>query len=163
MEVLYKRCCGLDVHKESVTACVWVAGGGGRKQREIREWGTMTGDLLELADWLRGLGVRQVAMEATGVYWKPIWNILEGEVEVVLVNGSSGILCVNGRPLGEGMKAPAILHGLRDIDQTSICRDLTSGDFHGVGTTLKFLVQSLHGIRRAQHRPVGRVELKEDE
>ena len=71
MDVVYPRCCGLDVHKASITACVLLSEGG-RKQKHLRRFGTMTGDLLLLADWLRELGVTHVAMESTGVYWKPI-------------------------------------------------------------------------------------------
>jgi len=95
MEVVYKRCCGLDVHKESVTACVRMAEVK-KKRQEARAFGTMTRELRELADWLRGLGVRQVAMESTGVYWKPVWNILEGEFDLLLVNAQH-IKSVPGR------------------------------------------------------------------
>jgi transposase len=86
MEALHRCCCGLDVHKETVVGCVLRTEGKGQKQVEIRQFGTMTGDLLELADWLRARGVTHVAMEATGVYWKPVWNILEGGFELILVN-----------------------------------------------------------------------------
>src|SRR5262252_1496891 len=83
MQVVHEVCCGLDVHKKSVTACVlWAAG----RRRQTREFGTFTKDLLELADWLRVCGVTQVALESTGVYWKPIWNLLEGQFEILLVN-----------------------------------------------------------------------------
>jgi transposase len=83
MQVVHEVCCGLDVHKKSVTACVlWAAG----RRRQTREFGTFTKDLLELADWLRVCGVTQVALESTGVYWKPVWNLLEGQFEVLLVN-----------------------------------------------------------------------------
>src|SRR5437667_12888751 len=87
MEVVYPCCCGLDVHKASITACVWWAEGGGRARKEKRRFGTFTRDLLNLADWLRTCGVTHVAMEATGVYWKPVWNILDGQfTDVLLVN-----------------------------------------------------------------------------
>src|SRR6266576_5496946 len=83
MEVVHEVCCGLDVHKKSVTACVlWASG----RRKQIREFGTFTRDLLELADWLRSCGVTHAAMESTGIYWKPVWNILEGQFEVLLVN-----------------------------------------------------------------------------
>ena len=85
MEVVYERCCGLDVHKETIAACaVWIE--GGQKHKQVRRFGTMTADLLAMGDWLRSLGIRQVAMESTGVYWKPVWNVLEGEFELLLVN-----------------------------------------------------------------------------
>src|SRR5580693_6155231 len=74
MDVVYPCCCGLDVHKASITACVLWAEGGGRTRKEKRRFGTFTRELLELADWLRACGVTHVAMEATGVYWKPVWN-----------------------------------------------------------------------------------------
>ena len=83
MHVVYTHCCGLDVHKRSITACLLVSGAGGKGQHEIRRFGTMTRDLLELADWLQSQQVTHVAMESTGVYWKPVWNILEGQFEVV--------------------------------------------------------------------------------
>jgi len=73
MQVVHEVCCGLDVHKKSVTACVlWAAG----RRRQTREFGTFTQELLELADWLRDCGVTHVALESTGVYWKPVWNLL---------------------------------------------------------------------------------------
>jgi transposase len=70
MEVIYSGCCGLDVHKASVTACVLWSEGCARARKEKRRFGTFTGDLLQVADWLRACGVTHVAMEATGVYWK---------------------------------------------------------------------------------------------
>jgi transposase len=86
----------LDVHKRSITACVLLSGPSGKGQQELRRFGTMTRDLLALADWLQGHHVTQVAMESTGVYWKPVWNILEGQLEVVLVNAQH-IKAVPGR------------------------------------------------------------------
>jgi transposase len=87
MEIVYKRCCGLDVHKETVAACVMVREGE-KGQKEIRTFRTMTSDLLVLHDWLLAHRVTHVAMESTGVYWKPIFNLLEGSFEVLLVNAS---------------------------------------------------------------------------
>jgi len=87
MELIYPRCCGLDVHKASITACVLVAEGKTR-QRFQRRFGTMTADILELATWASEFGVTHVAMESTGVYWKPIWNLLEGKFELLLVNAA---------------------------------------------------------------------------
>lgn len=86
MQVVYPRCCGLDVHKKVIAACVLVWGAGGQKRKEVRSFGAMTRDLLALADWLRHLGVMHVAMESTGAHWKPVWNVLEGEFELLLVN-----------------------------------------------------------------------------
>jgi len=87
MEIVYKRCCGLDVHKETVAACVMVREGE-KVQKEIRTFRTMTSDLLVLHDWLLAHRVTHVAMESTGVYWKPVFNLLEGSFEVLLVNAS---------------------------------------------------------------------------
>jgi transposase len=93
MEVVHEVCCGLDVHKKSVTACVlWASG----RRRQTRAFGTFTRELLELGDWLRACGVTHVAMESTGVYWKPVWNLLEGQFEVLLVNAQH-IKAVPGR------------------------------------------------------------------
>lgn len=85
MEVLYARCAGLDVHKETVVACARVAEGG-KVDQAVETFPTTTSGLLALADWLETHGVRQVAMEATGVYWKPVWHILEGAFELTLAN-----------------------------------------------------------------------------
>jgi transposase len=86
MDVLYPRCAGLDVHKESVAVCVLTPGEGAEPQQEIRQYGTTTGQLRELAGWLKECGVTHAAMESTGVYWKPIYNILESSCELVVVN-----------------------------------------------------------------------------
>ena len=86
MEPIYTCCCGLDVHRRSVAACVRRLEAGGRLYQETRTFGTMTRDILELADWLAAEGVTHVAMEATGVYWKPIYNLLEDRFTLLLVN-----------------------------------------------------------------------------
>src|SRR5947209_20589506 len=85
VDTLYPCCAGLDIHKETVVACVRKAQGG-KVQQEVRTFRTETGGLLALADWLTDEGVTHAAMESTGVYWKPVWNILEGVVELLLVN-----------------------------------------------------------------------------
>ncbi len=72
VEVVHERCCGLDIHKQTVVACLVVPGSGKDPRKEVRTFGTMTDDLLELADWLTMAGCTHVAMESTGVYWKPI-------------------------------------------------------------------------------------------
>lgn len=81
MEVIYPNCCGLDVHKQKVVACTITPSG-----KEIRTFSTMTADLLCMKDWLKVLGITHVAMESTGVYWKPIYNLLEGYFELLVVN-----------------------------------------------------------------------------
>ena len=86
MDIVYPRCAGLDVHKKTVVACVRVLEAGTKLQQETRRFTTMTSDLKALADWLMGQRVTHVAMESTGVYWRPIWNLLEGRFELLLVN-----------------------------------------------------------------------------
>ena len=86
MDVQYQRCAGLDVQKRTVVACVRLTTAQGEGQQEVRTFGTMTADLLALADWLAGYAVEQVAMESTGVYWRPVFNVLEAQHAVVRVN-----------------------------------------------------------------------------
>jgi transposase len=85
MEVIHARCAGLDVHKQTVVGCLRTQEGQ-EVRREVRRFATTTRALLQLADWLRETGCSHVAMEATGVYWKPVWHLLEGEFELVLAN-----------------------------------------------------------------------------
>ena len=96
MEVLYPRCCGVDVHKKLVVACVVITDAAGQVQKQVRRFGTMTDDLLALADWLAEQGVTHVAMESTGVYWKPLWNLLDEQFDLLLVNAQH-IKAVPGR------------------------------------------------------------------
>jgi len=86
MEVLHPVCCGVDVHKDLVVACLRVQQARGRAKVEVRKFGTTTGELLRLHAWLSEAGATHVAMESTSVYWKPVFNMLEGSVEVVLAN-----------------------------------------------------------------------------
>jgi transposase len=86
MEVLYRVCCGLDVHKKSVVACLRCPGPKRRRAAEVRTFGTTTRELLRLADWLTAAGCTHVAMESTGVYWRPVYQILESSFELLLVN-----------------------------------------------------------------------------
>ena len=86
MEVLYAVCCGLDVHKASVTACLRASGDASGRHHEVRTFGTTTRELLHLVDWLTTAGCTHVAMESTGVYWRPVYNLLEGSFELFLVN-----------------------------------------------------------------------------
>jgi transposase len=86
MEVVYGNVCGLDVHKRTVVACVRRLVSKGRIEQEVRTFGTMTRELMALLEWLRQAEVTHVAMESTGVFWKPVYNILEGHVQVLLVN-----------------------------------------------------------------------------
>lgn len=86
MKAVYERCAGLDVHKKTVVACRVVPNPAGGWEKEIRTFPTMTNDLLALSDWLAEAGVTHVAMESTGIYWRPIYNILEARFELLLVN-----------------------------------------------------------------------------
>ena len=86
MEVLYPVCCALDVHQASVTACLRSPGDGPQRRQEVRTFGTTTRELLRLADWLTAAGCTHVAMESTGIYWRPVYNILEGRFELSVVN-----------------------------------------------------------------------------
>src|SRR5215216_6124239 len=86
MDVVYERCCGLDVHKRTVVACLLTPGPQGQPQKAVRTFGTMTGDVLALAEWLAAAGCSHVAMEGTRVYWQPIWNLLEDRFVLLLVN-----------------------------------------------------------------------------
>jgi transposase len=88
METLLKCCAALDVHQASLSACVRVPDGQGERREFAEAFGTTTPDLLALGDWLRGHGVTHVAMEGTGVYWKPVYYALEGEFELLLVNAA---------------------------------------------------------------------------
>lgn len=81
MQIIHDTCCGLDVHAKTVVACLIKDG-----HKEIRTFSTMTAELLQLLDWLLAAGCRDVAIESTGVYWRPVFNILEGSLEVMLVN-----------------------------------------------------------------------------
>jgi transposase len=86
MDTLYPRVAGLDVHKDTVVVCLRYPDGQGKLKEPVRTFSTMTRDLLEMADWLAEHGVTHAAMESTGVYWKPVFHVLEGRFQVVLVN-----------------------------------------------------------------------------
>jgi transposase len=114
LDILYERCCGLDLHKKSVTACRVVPGPSGTVRKEIRTFGTMTAELLALGDWLAEGGVTHVAMESTGVYWKPVWNLFEERFTLLLVNPAH-VKVVPGRKRDVGdaeWLAKLLRHGL---------------------------------------------------
>jgi transposase len=96
MEVIYSCCCGLDVHKKTVVACLITSAEGQPPQQEVRTFRTMTRELLGLADWLQSAGCTHVAMESTGVYWRPVYNLLEGLFTLLVVNAQH-IKAVPGR------------------------------------------------------------------
>ena len=133
MEVLYLRCAGLDVHQKTVVACARTAAGTA-VQQDVRTFGTATGELLALGDWLTAHGCTHVVMESTGVYWKPVWHVLEGQFALVLANAMQ-TRAVPGRKtdvndamwladlLAHGLVRasfvpPAPIHELRDLTRT---------------------------------------------
>lgn len=85
MEEIYERCCGLDVHRDTITACIMI-GNGAQKRKEFKTFLTFTRDIKALAEWLKSFKIKQVAVESTGIYWKPIFNILGEDFDVCLVN-----------------------------------------------------------------------------
>ena len=96
MEILYTNCAGLDVHKKTVKVCVMTHVSNGQLQKEFRTYFTTTEELLKLSDWLKEQGCTHIAFEATGVYWKPVFNLLEGNFTVLVVNAQH-IKAVPGR------------------------------------------------------------------
>jgi transposase len=96
MNVVYDACAGLDVHKRTVVACATVPDALGHRHQERRTFSPMTPDRLRLRQWLTDLGVTQVAMESTASYWKPVYNVLEGHLEVLVVNAQH-VKAVPGR------------------------------------------------------------------
>jgi transposase len=86
MQVLHERCAALDVHKKTVVTTIMITQADGRVQEQTRTFSTMTPDLLTLDDWLRSQQIKVIAMESTGVFWRPVFNLLEEGREVILVN-----------------------------------------------------------------------------
>jgi len=86
IRIVHPICCGLDVHKESISACIIFPDGNGEEQYEVKVFGTFTDDLMRLREWLAGHDCPVVAMESTGVYWRPVHNVLEDSVQVILAN-----------------------------------------------------------------------------
>ena len=126
MDTFHERCCGLDVHKKSVVACVLTPEG-----QEVRTFSTMTKDLLALADWLKEREVTHVAMESSGVYWVPVFNLLEDEFTVMVVNARH-MKAVPGRKTDvkdAEWIADLLRHGLL---RASFIPDRPQGEFAGV-------------------------------
>src|SRR5437867_1532093 len=134
MRIMYERCCGLDIHKASIAACALISEKG-TPQEETRRVGTMTADLRELAGGLQQKGIRHVAMESTGVYWKPVWNILEPAGFELLLANAQEVKVVPGRKkdqkdsqwiadlhkhglLRNSFVPPRIIRDLRDLTRT---------------------------------------------
>ena len=134
MRVVYERCCGLDIHKASIAACALISEKG-KTEEHHRRFGTMTADLRELAGWLEQKGIRHVAMESTGVYWKPVWNILEPAGFELLLANAQEVRVVPGRKtdqkdshwiadlhkhglLRNSFVPPRMIRDLRDLTRT---------------------------------------------
>src|SRR5262245_40408399 len=147
MKTLHKRCAGLDVHKVEVVACLRVI--SKRKvEREVRRFPTTTRGLLALAEWLESAGCTHVAMEATGVYWKPVWHILEGHFVLILANAAH-VKNVPGRKTDVNdadWLADLLAHGLI---RASFVPDTPTQDLRALLRTRKQLVreQSSHVLR----------------
>jgi transposase len=133
MNVIHPRCAGLDVHQRTVVACARLAAASAITH-EVHTFGSTTRELLALADWLADRGVTHVAMESTGVFWKPVWHVLEGQFELVLANAMH-LRQIPGRKsdvndatwiadlLAHGLirssfVPPAPIHELRDLTRT---------------------------------------------
>ncbi len=86
MEVIYEKCCGIDVHKKTATACIMISNGNRIIKKEIRTYTTMTCDIEKMRDWFKEEGVAHIAIESTGIYWRPLYNILEEDFEIILAN-----------------------------------------------------------------------------
>jgi transposase len=97
MEAIIERCCGLDVHQATVVACVLVGPAVGRPRKEVRTFKTFTQELLLLRDWLQEQGVTHVAMESTGVYWKPVYALLEDHFRWWSATRSTSKTCPGAR------------------------------------------------------------------
>ena len=102
MQPILKSCCGLDVHKSMILACIAHGPLDKPPKFEIKKFSTMTNDLRKLSEWMKGYGVTAVAMESTGIYWKPIFNILEDDFDIVLANAqATSKTSLEGRPMSK--------------------------------------------------------------
>src|SRR6201988_2806276 len=148
MELRHARCCGLDVHKDSVVACVRLVCDG-KVTTEVRTFGTTTAELLRLSEWLAANECTHVAMEATGVYWKPVWHVLDdGEFELILANAAH-VKNVPGRKtdVNDAMwLAELLAHGLI---RASFVPDTQTREMRNLLRTRKQLIreQSSHMLR----------------
>lgn len=144
MEVLHPRCAGLDVHKDTVVACARIMEAS-KLEQHVETFGTMTSDLERLRDWLASHGCTHVAMESTGVFWKPVWHVLEGHFELVLANAAH-VRNVPGRKtdVNDAMwLADLLAHGLI---RASFVPELSIQELRDLTRTRKQLVRE-----RAQH------------
>lgn len=154
MKVMHTRCAGLDVHQKTVVACVLVGEPGPEPEKDTRSFSTLTVGLLALAEWLREKGVTHVVMEATGVYWKPVWAVLEGQFELVLANAAL-VKALRGHKTDRkdaAWLAELLRHGLirasfvppvatQDLRELTRYRAQVSGDRSRVGNRIRKLLE----------------------
>src|SRR5712672_2282143 len=161
MEVLYPHCAGLDVHKDTVVACVRHMATGS-VEREVRTFKTTTKDLLALSDWLAEHGCTHVAMEATGVYWKPVWHVLsDGDIELVLANAAH-VKNVPGRKTDvsdAAWLAELLAHGLI---RASFVPDGQTQELRSLLRTRKQLVRELSRHTQRIHKTLEDANIKLD-
>src|SRR6266576_5687855 len=161
MEVLYQRCAGLDVHKKTVVAAVRLVEGN-KVVTEVRTFATTTVGLLALSDWLAETGCTHVAMEATGVYWKPVWHVLsDGEIELVLANAAH-VKNVPGRKTDvsdAAWLAELMAHGLI---RASFVPDGATQDLRALLRTRKQLVREKTRHTQRIHKTLEDANIKLD-
>jgi len=161
MEVLYPHCAGLDVHKDSVVACVRHMAGGA-VTREVRTFKTMTTNLLAMSEWLSAEGCTHVLMEATGVYWKPVWHILsDGDFALTLANAAH-VKNVPGRKTDVGdatWLADLLAHGLV---RASFVPDAATQEQRGLLRTRKQLVRERSSHVQRLHKTLEDANIKLD-
>src|SRR5262245_36783283 len=112
MRIHHTICCGIDVHKKSVTACLMWGPADREPQVEIRRFGTMTSELKTLGEWLKQARCEVAAMESTGAYWKHVWNVLEGEIPLILANAKHVERCQARRPITKMGNAWPVICGM---------------------------------------------------
>jgi transposase len=151
MNIVYEICCGIDVHAKMLVACLIRANG----EKQIRTFSTMTDSLLELRDWLLEAGCTQVAIESTGVYWKPVFNILEDKIQVILVNPEQ-VAALRGRKtdvkdaerladfLRHGMLEPSFIPPpeIRDLRELTRYRDSLVRERSSVANRIQKVIES---------------------
>ena len=161
IEIVHPICCGLDVHKESVSACVIFPGKDGADQYDIKEFGTFTDDLQQLRSWLLEHECFVVAMESTGIYWRPVHNVLEDVVDVVLVNARD-IKNVPGRKtdIGDSKWLAGLLrHGLL---RGSFIPSKTVREWRDLTRLRKKYVQTVGDYKKRTHKLFESANIKID-
>ena len=161
IRVVHPICCGLDVHKESVSACIIFPDSNGEEQHEIKVFGTFTDDLKQLRQWLLDHECPVVAMESTGVYWRPVQNVLEQTVQVVLANARN-MKNVSGRKtdIGDSRWIAGLLrHGLL---KASFIPPRTVRQWRELTRLRKKYVQSVGDYRKRTHKLFESANIKID-